>query len=518
MKFQLRPYQKRFCRGVVDAFENGVDGDQITRALGVAATGAGKTIMASALVWYWRQAGDRSLFLADSDELCSQAVTKLHTSADIIADLEKAESRASLKSKVVVGSIQTMQSPARLDRFPHDHFRRVIADEAHLSLAGGWQRVLQRFNAGGATILGITATPERGDRKKLMGFYQHKAAEISLQELITGKYLSPITVVTAPIEIGVQGEIHDDADDDELAGQIEPYWNAVLDQVEKIAADRKAMLFFHPSRASSQKFTDLCVDRGIVSAHVDGFSRNRAEILERFERGEIRILNNAQLLVKGYDCPRIDVVCVLRPVKSRTAYIQMVGRGTRLFCPHGCGEWCDHVDRKQDCLLLDFLWEFEGHDVMGPADLLTDKPEARQMMREKFRTKGGDLIATETETTREREGQLVRALSAGRGRQKRVYDAVAWAAALHQPHLLEYEPEARWETKKPTPRQLEVLERHGVDVSGVRTRGMAAQLMGVITDRIERKVCSPKQAIALRARGYTGSLDITMAEASALLS
>ncbi len=517
MKWSLRPYQKRFARAVTDAFDGKVNGTPFTAVLGTAATGAGKTIISAALMWYWRRLGARSLFLADSDELCDQSVKKLYSAAEIIADLEKAGSRASMKSDAVVGSIQTMQRPTRLERFRPDHFQYVIADEAHLSLADGWQRVLQHFRSGGARILGVTATPERGDKKSLMRFYEHLAAEISLTDLIAARHLSPIIVETVPLEIRINSKIGDGEMED-VAEELRQYYAAVIEAFERHAGDRKRVLWFHASVKASREFASMLMAREHSAAHVDGGSQDREELIRGFEMGRFQHLCNCQILTKGYDCPPIDCVVILRPYKSRTAYIQAAGRGTRLYCPHGCVEWCEHPDRKQNCLILDFLWEFETHDVMGPADLMTDVPEQRAALRETLRQgKPKNLLDTDQFVTGEREAHLLERLKRQAGKHGRRVDAMTFAAMMHTPDLLDYEPVAQWQARPVSAAQAGMLERAGVEVSTIRDRGMASRIMDVIIARRDRDAATVKQLMTLVKAGVPHSPDLTREEASKLI-
>lgn len=518
MRWGLRPYQKRWCRTITDCFKCGPEGEPMKRLLGEAATGAGKTIMGSALIFerQKRPRPERCLFLCDTNELCDQALDKIRQSTGIIPDLEKASARASMHAQVVVGSIQTMAGPNRLARWPADHFGFVLADEAHMSMADTWQRVLKHF--GSADLLGVTATPERGDKRSLLKFYQHLAAKVSLKELIDEQMLSPIVVQTAQVVIPVTAKVGDTAGDDEaVAEDIRPYWHAVLDSIDKYASDRKRILIFHPSVKASQEFTAMAQDRGIAAAHVDGASPDRAEVIEGFQRGQFRMLNNAQLLTKGFDCPEIDCVIILRPTRSRGAYIQMVGRGTRLFCPHGCAGWCAHPDRKQDMLLLDFLWHFETHDVMGPADLVTDVPVQKKAVADKIATdEPMDLFMVDEQVTDEREQRLIRAMKEAAKRRASRFDARALAAVFRQPELLDYEPMAEWEVKPVSPAQATILEKWNVDPETVTSRGQASALIGIQGTRKEAGLCTVNQVVALSKFGVD-ALQMTFEEAKAEL-
>lgn len=515
MKFTLRDYQQRFCRLVVAAFLKGCEGQgPFSKVLGVAATGAGKTIMAAALVWWIVKKPIRTgrvLMLADTDELVQQAADKILAATGLIPDIEKAASHASLESDVVVGSIQTLSR--RLERWPQEHFDLVIADEAHLSMAKNWQRVLGHFEGGGGRVLGITATPERGDGQKLMRYYDHIADEIGLFDLIERGHLAPITVQVCPLKIDCtaiatkkRGLKKGDFDDQELEEAIEPYLEAVIDEWQQHAGDR-CTLIFHPSIRASKKFTAMLQERGIAAAHVDGTSKDRKEILKRFESGEIQVLNNAQLLTKGYDCPRISCIINLRPTKSRTQYLQMVGRGTR------------NCDGKVDCLLLDFLWQFQELGIMRPAALIAKGDEHEEAVAAVMnRGKPMALGEASDEAEREREQQIIRQLKKAAERATREqYDARVLGALLHQPDLIDYEPRAKWERHQLTRGQKNFLEKQGVDTRTVKGLGHGAKIMHALAERRKHGKATPRQVAELVAMDVPDAVQMTFTEAMGIL-
>lgn len=494
MNFTLRDYQKRWCRRSFDAFTHGIDGQQFTRILSTAATGAGKTICASAFMWMViEKLGRRALFLADTDDLVFQAAEKIHAAAGFVPGIEKASARAGHKPRAVVGSIQTISQPDRLATWPADHFGLVIADEAHLSMAESWQRTLKHFNGGGAWILGVTATPERGDGQDLFDFYEHLGDEIGLFELIDRGFLAPITVETVPVSIDCTGaRVGDYADDgNDMEESIEPYWDAIIAEWQQRARTRKT-LWFHPGIRASKRFTARLQAAGVAAKHIDGKSPDRRAILAEFDRGDFQCLNCSDLLIKGYDQPDIGCVVVLRPTKSRVYYQQMIGRGTRT------------APGKTDCLVLDFLWEFEERmKPSGPADLVTRDPEQWQRIADALKDgKPTDLTEAARDTERATEAELIDRLKqlAAKHRGMR-FDARELGALLQQPDLVQFTPTAHWQKEKPTARQKEVLKKFGVKVSGLRTRGEASRLLDVIFERKEAGMASPKQVAALRING-----------------
>ncbi len=503
--------QKEWSRSTVAAFERPTaDRGPAQRVLSVGATGFGKTIVAAGLAYYAikRWTPPKVLFLADTDELIDQAQKKIFWASQIPTDREKGKDRASLASKVVVGSIQTMQKAARLERYPADHFGLVIADEAHLSMADGWQRVLNHFDRGGAKSLGVTATPFRGDDKNLWDWWQVKGAEIGLFELIELGRLAPIRVTTVSLDI--EATIHDDPDsedvsDEQVAHAIEPAFDAIIDAWEKEGEGRKT-LWFLPGIDPSKKFVEKLLARGHAAAHIDGTSKNRREILAAYDANRFHHLCNSDLLMKGYDQPDIECVCILKLTKSRVNYQQMVGRGTRVSPKTG----------KKDMLLLDYLWQFGDLGVCRPGDLIARNPKQARDIQARF-DRGEKLDLREARDLSENEGmmRLVKGLLERRGRKGETYNAKDAAALLHAPELLVYEPSQRWELLPPTDNQLAALHKKGIDTKSIKTRGEASNLMTLLTTRSIADQASLKQVVILARAGVEHPEQLTFKDASA---
>ena len=147
------------------------------RQLRVCPTGGDKTIEFAALAGHYQPG--KTLIIAHRDELIEQPRDKVFRFTGICPDVEKAEVRASLKAPIVVASVQTL---CRRAPFPPDHFRLVVVDEAHHVLSESFQRVLAGFS--GAYVLGVTATPDRSNKKLLSDFFENVAHETTLVDLI----------------------------------------------------------------------------------------------------------------------------------------------------------------------------------------------------------------------------------------------------------------------------------------------------------------------------------------------
>lgn len=508
--FALHDFQARACRQARDGFTsaNASGEGPFRRQLGIMGTGGGKTICAAAQIAWAGSRGRRSLFLAHTDELVAQAQDKIHQTTGEYPALEKAEERAPLDAPVVVGSYQSFASGDRMKRYPNDHFGLVVADEAHLSLAVTFQSTLDYFDSGGAWTLGITATPERSDRQALMSWYENVAFEIPMLELIEAGHLCPITVQTVPITIDATQVTKFTGDElEELEAAVTPYYTAILDAWEEFAADRSTLVF-HPTRRSSRQFTQMAHCRRLKACHIEGESKDRKEILKHFHQGRIQMLNCAQLLVAGYDEPRISCIINLRPDRHRTPYTQKIGRGTRL------------CEGKDDLLILDFLWQFAEHGILRPVNLLTESDDVAVLAQK--RADSGeplDLQGINVEAERERSQQLIDRIAQNAGRRGNTVDARDFGALMNQPDLIDYEPRAKWERRGASEKQLTLLGKWKFDPGTVTSRGQASQLISQVLARRKRNLATPRQiAFLVRGKIDHDPATLTFKDASTLIA
>ena len=491
----LRAYQHKALSEIDQGF------GEFDRQLGILPTGGGKTILFSKLAATRQPA--RTLILAHREELITQAVDKLHTSTGIEAQVEMGEDRASLDAPVVVASVQTLMREKRRERWPRDHFGLVVVDEAHHTLADSYLSTLGHFHDH-AKVLGVTATPDRGDKKNLGRYYENVACEVTLLDLIQQGWLSPIRVKTVPLEVDLRGvrSSHGDYSADDLGHALEPYLERIADVLVE-HRHRKTIVFL-PLIKVSQRFAELCRERGLAAEHVDGQSTERAATLDRFRRDETRILCNAMLLTEGYDEPSIDCVVCLRPTKVRALYSQIIGRGTRMWAGK------DHL------LVLDFLWQSEEHSLIKPAHLIAEDEEDAQALTDMLGDEG-DLEEAREAVNAERTRSLAERLEANRQRRSSVLDPLELAVTLNDAHLAEFAPTMRWHADAPSSKQLDVLACFGIDTSGIHTKGHASLLLDRLIMRRQIGLATPKQVRVLRRYGHPHPETATFEEAGAFL-
>ena len=250
-KMELRPYQQEAKNSVFEQWE------KLNKTLVVLPTGCGKTIVFAKVTEECVRRGKRVLILAHRGELLEQASDKILKATGLRCAVEKAEETC-LGSwyRIAVGSVQSLQREKRLAQFDPDYFGTIIIDEAHHCITDGYQKILQHFPD--AKVLGVTATPDRGDMRNLGEYFESLAYEYTLPKAIKEGYLSPIKALTIPLQLDLSGVSMQAGDfkAGEIATALDPYLYQIADEMEKYCQDRKTVVFL-PLVKTSQKFRDI---------------------------------------------------------------------------------------------------------------------------------------------------------------------------------------------------------------------------------------------------------------------
>lgn len=491
---ELRPYQQQAKDVIFSEWENG-----IKKTLLVLPTGCGKTIVFAKVAEECVKGGSRVLILAHRGELLDQAADKIGKSTGLGCATEKAE-QTCLGSwfRIVVGSVQSMMREKRLNQFPNDYFNTIIIDEAHHCISDSYQKVLRHFPD--AEVLGVTATPDRGDMQNLGTVFESLAYEYTLPKAIKEGYLSPIKAVTIPLKIDMSavGVQAGDFKSGDIATALDPYLESIAEEMEKYCSNKKTVVFL-PLVKTSQKFRDILNNHGFKAAEVNGDSKDRAEILEAFDKDQYNVLCNSMLLTEGWDCPSVDCIVVLRPTKVRSLYCQMVGRGTRL----------SPETNKDHLLLLDFLWHTERHELCHPASLICESAEVAQKMTENMEKDVGCVIDIEEaektaseDVVAQREEALAKQLSEMKRRKKRLVDPLQFEMSIQAEDLSGYVPAFGWEMAPPSEGQKKTLEKLGILPDAIENAGKASKILDRLDKRRREGLTTPKQIRFLESRGF----------------
>lgn len=506
--FELYPYQKQSVAAVEDEFS------RVDKTLLVLPTGCGKTVVFSQISHDAVKRGGKVLILAHRDELIRQAQNKLQMFNGLASSIEKAEeNRIGDFTRVTIGSVQTMQGEKRLARFPKDYFSHIIIDEAHHVLGNSYLRILNHFDK--AKVLGVTATPDRGDKRDLGKVFESVAYEYSLINAIRDGFLSPIKSLTIPLAIDISsvGNGPDgDYDKNEVGTILDQYMPQIAEKLWEHCKDKKLLVFL-PLCATAKKMQAALKKVGFRSYYASG--EDRSQVAEWDADGAGSACCNAMLFSEGYDNPAIDAVCVLRLTKVRALYCQMLGRGTRLH------------PGKEMLFVPDFLWQGDQHKLCRPAHLVAPTQEIADLMMEKqdkaaedepeqgalFGLTEIEISQASREFLEQREKTLAKQLEDMRKKKAKLVDPVQFASSISDEVLLDYMPTFAADFGPPTANQLKALEKSGIHPDSVECFGKASMILDKLAVRRQAGLCSPKQIRLLERYGVKHAGECTSEQA-----
>ncbi|MFD9781914.1 DEAD/DEAH box helicase [[Kitasatospora] papulosa] len=518
MSFTPRPYQL----DAIEALRKGW-ADGTNRLAVVLPTGAGKTVVFSTLAHQMLESlgGRRVLVIAHREELIEQAASKLLSVDPLLrVGIVKAARDDHHDADVIVASVQTLAVPRRRDAIRD--IGLIIVDECHHAAAPTYMEVLAHFGAwDGTPVAGFTATMTRTDGG-LAEVWSDVVFRMDILDMISDGYLCDIrgkSITVDTLDLNKVRTRGGDLIDGQLGKALED--SGALDAIAKAyvdhAADRPGIVFT-PTVATAQGAAASLQAAGISAAPVWGdMGRDeRRATLARYEAGDVQVLTNCQVLTEGFDKPKTSCVVVARPTKSPGLYVQMVGRGLRPF------------PGKKDALLLDVMGAASRHRLASMVDLtereigpaeegrsLREVAEAHQAVEKRralvaqvkaeeislfggssicwLRTPAGTWFIRASAAmllflAREPGDRLyrMRRWTADDGIQppredvaRPLGEALAWLE--QQARVLAPEAfvnrGARWRAGRPSPRQLGLCRRRGIEVPKQATAGEVADLI-----------------------------------------
>lgn len=470
--FNLRPYQNEAVAAIKKHWSEDWD-----KELLVLPTGCGKTVVFNTIA---HEQPGKTLILAHRDELIEQARDKYHSMFH--EPTGKIKAQENNIQRVTVGSVQTM-----MRRNYSGMFDTIIVDEAHHAISDSYQKILGQFPT--AKVLGVTATPDRGDKRNLAEYFEGIAYEYNLKTAIKEGYLCDIVAKTIPLEIDMNSvEVSmGDFSVDSIGVALEPYLEQIAEAIQIHASARKTVVFC-PLISIAQELAGMIPG----AREVNGTSTDRKETLEWFDNaGPGAVLCNAMLLTEGWDCPSCDCVVVLRPTKIRSLYCQMVGRGTRLF------------PGKENLLILDFLWMSYRHNLCRPASLVTEnEKDIKKVTSDSVSEEDEiDLLDAVSDAEEARRSALAEQLQRQTRKKSKLVNPVELFTLVG---LDDYEPVFKWEEADATAKQIAALQNFGIDADGI-TKGYASAIMDKLIKRAKDGFATAKQVKLLNSFGYNAT-------------
>jgi len=295
--------------------------------------------------------GKRVIFLAHARELIYQCRNKL-ADFGIQAGIIMAGEPYEPWRKVQVASKDTINARAfRSKSITLPDADIVFADECHRSLSPTWSRVIKHYHS--AIVIGLTATPARGDGRGMGELYTALVQACPTERLIQEGYLAP-SQVYAPYrpdlsKVRTTAGEYNEGDLDLVMNKKEIVGNIVEHWISK--AKGRPTIVFCTGIEHSIRTRDAFVQHGIRACHVDGETpkEERDELFKRFIDGDFMVLTNCEVCSEGVDLPLTSCVVLARPTKSIVKYKQQVGRGMR------------PCEGKNDLLVLDHAGSVYAH-------------------------------------------------------------------------------------------------------------------------------------------------------------
>lgn len=346
----LRPRQKIF----VDKTNMALDKHGNT--LSVGCTGFGKTVALSAVAGKQINGTGRALILAHRDELTSQnSATFSRVNPGIPVSYYTAN-RKSWRGRAVFSMVQTLANPENLSSMPPVDL--LVVDEAHHVASNSYQAIVNRARElnGKVKILGVTATPERSDRRGLKDTFSNVADVVTIGEMVQAGHLVPPRAMV--IDIGTQQQLRQvkRTANDYNQAEVEAIQNTrfhnrqIVDKWLELAGGRQTVVFCSTVQ-HAEDVRNAFRDAGVASEAVHGGLglKERRAILQGFDNSAFPVLCNPMILTEGWDCQVCSCVVLLRISSHKSTMIQMIGRGLRKLDPK---RYPGVI--KKNALILDF--------------------------------------------------------------------------------------------------------------------------------------------------------------------
>jgi len=555
VKLELRPYQAECVSRVRAALSS-----RSQSTLAVLPTGTGKTVIFGHIASDWTEG--RILVIAHREELIFQACAKISQITGDYPDIEMAENRAErhgllTASNVVVSSIQSQNAgprcktcngekknrdercrdcidgvARRMQRFDPSEFGLLIIDESHHATASSYRRLIDYYSHKNPDlrILGVTATPDRADEHALGQVFDSVAFEYEILDAIEDGWLIPIKqelITCQNLDFSAVRTTAGDLNGRDLENVLmeEESLHEVTTPTVEISGDRPTLVFA-ATVAHAEAMSEI-INRhkpgSAICIHGGTDKEKRRDLLKEYRQGKYQYLCGCGVFLEGFDEPRIEVVAMARPTKSRALYCQAIGRGTRPIIPPTQAtpeERKEAIARsgKPHLLVLDFVGNSGRHKLISTADVLGGKGKfdddiiARAVRKAKEKSGELDMLAElkeaqeEADEERKRKRREIKAAAKYNRTAINAFDVFDLAPAREPP----------WHKgRRPTEKMAAMLNRNGITTHDI-SFSEAMQLIGHIKERSESNLCTYKQMKLLSKYGQ--DTEISKDEASIVIT
>lgn len=323
-QYQPRPYQEKWIRECLYSLKD------FQSTMGQLPTGGGKTICFNEITRRCQLKNYRVLILAHREELIKQAQEKLFRHCGVRAGIIQGRTRSDYSLPVQVASVQTLKG-----RPKPPNIKLIITDEAHHAKAKSYKSIYEHYPD--AYHLGVTATPIRANGEGFEDVYKDMITGPQIREMEDMGFLCPANMFHNPIHYSRLKSLDVSRGDynEKQLSQLMNNEKRILDAVETWGAYARGQqtIAFAVDVAHSKRIVAAFKSKGVRAEHMDGKTPKdvRKRLIRDFSNRKIQYLSNVGIATEGTDIPVIECVQLLRPTMSLSLYLQMVGRGARLF-------------------------------------------------------------------------------------------------------------------------------------------------------------------------------------------
>jgi len=395
----LRNYQKIAVQQIITSFLSGKK-----RMLVEMATGTGKTEVVMAAIAKLLDEGKvkNVLYLVDRDSLATQTYQRFNARLGDKYIIRKLSGDINdLSADIIISTVQMLHVGEKFKLFNSDHFQLIVLDEAHRSYYGDWHIVVQYFNK--AAVLGLTATPKIDKDVDNFAYFGYPIFRYTYRRGVEEGYLAGTIYYKFLTNVDIYG-IHDlgyDFDPNDLGKKVDiPMRNELI--AEKYFEEinfketkelKKAIVFAASIKhaenlrlAFIRKYNELMghspdnAEAEEIFRSIHSAIPNHEELVREFQspNSRIKVAFTVDLLSTGIDAPDVEVIVMARPTKSRVLYLQMKGRGTRIYK--------EGNKVKDKFILIDFVdsWRLENEEdkPITNEDIMKEEEEEEKEIRE----------------------------------------------------------------------------------------------------------------------------------------
>ena len=329
------------------------------KGLVVMASGLGKTILSIFDVIALK--AKTVLYVVHQEEILNQAYNSFSEVMPNQSDqmgFFTGEKKSYVDKNIIFSTIQTISKKEHMEKFDEDFFDYIIIDESHHTAAPSYRKITEYFTP--TFLLGITATPERMDKKDVLAFYgDNEVYKMEIEEAIEKGFLANLHYKGLYDNIDYSNIYHNgfkySVQDLNKLLMVEKRDQAIIQKYKELAPGKQAIAFcssiehadWTTTQFNKNGIKAVAIHSKLSSKRTNVIEANGPEIIDAFKKGNHQVAVVVDMFNEGVDIPDVECLLLLRPTESKTIFTQQIGRGLRIA--HG----------KEEVLVLDFIGNYK---------------------------------------------------------------------------------------------------------------------------------------------------------------